>query len=498
MNKLLNLSIVSVALFLTACDTDDARIRTPASTTPPPATFNLQVVHAVSDAPTVNVALNGEEAAADVDFKVASGQFVNEATGTYSLTIAANTPDGTATPVLTIDDIPYEATTYNTVFAIGTVATEITEVTISRPREAIAEDIVRATVLHAAAGAPAVDIYVIPDDGMNMPDDDLSGFTPINTDPVAFGDDLGPLDLDAGDYVIRVTVAGDATQEVFNSGFVTLPGGVDAIVAAVDNTTEGSSAPISALLVTATGAAEILDSETEAVVRIEHTISDIGAVDVVVSTVDEDGALVPVGDPIGIDFPDVVPAQVPGGNGVGLDPDDYVIQVFQAENCVLNCGDDTTDPVTPPDTTTLDAGILYDALAQGLAMPGEGQPAAALAYEADDRRRVALTTKLRLIHSSGSTPNVDVYVVDAAVVDITDVDPTLADVPFGANTGFIGLTPGDYNVYVTPAGDKTIAIQALGITLDERGIYTAIARDADTGETGPGLILLDDFTPPAT
>ncbi len=73
------------------------------------------------------------------------------------------------------------------------------------------------------------------------------------------------------------------------------------------------------------------------------------------------------------------------------------------------------------------------------------------------------------------------------------LDPTLANVAFKANTGYLSLAAGDYDVTVTPAGSKTAAIGPATISIADGEIYTAIARDPLPGDTALGLILLDNF-----
>jgi hypothetical protein len=85
--------------------------------------------------------------------------------------------------------------------------------------------------------------------------------------------------------------------------------------------------------------------------------------------------------------------------------------------------------------------------------------------------------------------------VTAPGASIATATPALTNVPFRAESGYLSLAAGSYDVTVTPAGTKTAAIGPATITIANGGVYTAAARDAVGGGPPFGLILLDDFVP---
>lgn len=443
----------TLAVVLAGCS--DSNNKKPDEVVPPPAQFKVQALHASPDAPAVNLSI-GSATISDVDYKEGTGALALDV-GTYTVKVDGILPGGNATVIGPVN-LAFAADTLYSIIAVGNVA-DIEPLILTQPDTAVPAGSVRLRVVHAAPMAPQVDVY------LTAPGADLTLTAPAGT--FSFGQDLGPLEVPAGDYQARVTLTGDASAVVYDTGTITLASGSNLLLAAVENTATGT-APISLVALDGTGSSQILDSATPSDLRVVHASPDAPAVDVVVND-DFANPLVS-----GLAFPDFTPfVSVPAAT--------YNVKVT----------DSATQTVVPIDADLeLMAGVRYTVLAVGDLANIEPLIAT------DDARRVATNAKVRIIHASPTAQNVDIYVT-APGADINTVAPTLAAVPFKANTGFIALAAGAYDVTVTPTGTKDAAIGPATITVENGGIYTAVARDAEGGAGGAplGLILMDDFAP---
>lgn len=417
----------------------------------PSGSVNVGVIHASSDAPDVNVTVNSNTFTSGLEYKQA--QFSTVPDGTQTIEVVGVLPGDDATVIGPVDIDTANGDNLIVIAANDVAAIE--PIVLQESQASVNSSDVRVRVVHAAPGAPMVDVYV------NAPGTDIT--TVAATGTFEFRGVLGPLTIPEGDYQLQVTVAGDPTAVVYDSGTVTLAGGSDLVVLAVPNTTTGTT-PINLLVADGVQATELLDTNTEASVRVVHASPDAPNVDVIAAD-DFDTPVI-----ANLAFPNESAAlSIPGG----------VINVK-----VVPTGAET--PVVIDADLTLDAGTAYRVYAVDFLANIE-----ALVL-VDDSRSVATEAKLRVVHASPSAGPVDIYLVEAGT-DFTAADPALSNVAFKAESGYLSVAAGDYDVVVTPTGSTTPAIGPATVTLANGGVYTAAARDAAGGGTPLGLILLDDF-----
>ncbi|MDK8464733.1 DUF4397 domain-containing protein [Marinobacter sp. SS13-12] len=436
------------------------------SSDPAPVTTQVRVIHGVSDAPAVNVGIDGDIAIAGADFKQAA--ILDPAVGSYSVTVDGLLPGGATTTVIGPADLTFEEGIRYDVIASGSVgAGTVAPIVLADDGERTDPDSVRLRVVHLSpdadqAASGPVDVYLtLAADGNALPAEPSFTFS--------FGEDVGPLEVGADTYRVRVTPENSDTV-VYDSGEVPLPSGADLLIGAVDNTganrTHMDASPVSLIVANGADVTELFDVEQQAGVRAVHNSADAPNVDVLV---DNSVAFA------NLAFPDVVP-------GASLDA--YAKVPAGTRNVKVTPAGNNSDVRIEADLDLVNAQG-YTVVALNLLADIE-----ALVLE-DSVRSIATQATVRVVHGSTLAGPVNVYLLPEGETNVNVAQPVLTDVPFKANSGYLAVTPGIYNLVVTDDSGNA-AIGPAEVNLQVGGIYTAIARDTQALD-GADLILLDDF-----
>lgn len=102
------------------------------------------------------------------------------------------------------------------------------------------------------------------------------------------------------------------------------------------------------------------------------------------------------------------------------------------------------------------------------------------------------SARVRAIHGAPGAPAVDVYVT-APGAAIETALPVLTSVEFGDVADYLEVPAGDYQVRVTPAGTKVVALDSGTLTLESGQVRTVIAVDAPGGGAPFDFLLLPDL-----
>jgi len=241
-----------------------------------PPNAAIRISHLAPDAPKVNVNVDGAPLLTAVDYGSSSG-LKPVAAGSHEVAVDGILPSGTATVIGPVS-LDLKPDTQYDVLAVGKLAgsgdTAFGPLVIERPNQGPTGGDIRVQVLHAAPGAPAVDIHV------TAPGAALTSPTLAN---IPFKTHSDPLTLPAGEYQIRLTLPG-TVDVVYDSGPLPLNAGADLLIAAIDNLGAGPS-PVQLLAIDGAGATPLLSADEQAQLRVVHGVADAPAVDIRVNGV---------------------------------------------------------------------------------------------------------------------------------------------------------------------------------------------------------------------
>ena len=407
----------------------------------------VRVFHASPDAPKVNLWVNDAVVKSGLDYQKSTGNLTLPE-GSYKIAVEGIIPGGNQVVIGPVNLALAGNTDYD-VIAVNSVG-KIEPLVLTDTGKLSDPSKVRVRVAHLAAGAPEVKVFV------TAPDADLMGATALGS--FSFKGSLGPVEVAAGTYRIRVALANNTV--VFDSGSVELMAGKDLLIGAIPNVGNGES-PIRLAVLDADATVILADMSTGADLRVVHNSADAPAVDVIVNNATSAAIS-------NLAFPDFT---------------DYVSLPAATYNFKVTATGTLTPAVIDVDVP-LANGAQYTLLAVGAVANIEP-----LLLE-DNNRSVATEAKVRLVHGSTLAGNVDIYVLPSGT-STANQTAAFSNIPFKADTGYVSLAAGKYDVIITPAGQPSV--EAIKATLDFNAgaVYTAVARDGENLTTPLGVIGLD-------
>ena len=292
------------------------------------------------------------------------------------------------------------------------------------------DTVFEASAGHLAAGAGDLDVYLAP-----------PGTAPAAGQArgtLAFGEVMEPFDVEAGDWVLTVTAAGDPADVLFRSTTQDIAEQTAVLFVVQDSEPSLTSTLTVQRVTRGGGSAPLADARFRPTRRFMHAAFGTGGVDVVV---DDDFASPVVS---GLTF-----GQVSGDVAVPAGDADYSFTQAGNPGAILHEEEDTS-PANSRSTSFI-AGA-----------PGDLE----FVTFTDNRRPVPRVAKLRLTLVSANFEEADIYVLESGT-GIADVSPGFSRMDTLVSTGYLQLAPGSYEVTVTVAGEKTVAAGPL--TLDLAG-----------------------------
>lgn len=419
----------------------------------------IRVIHAAPDAPRVNFLLNGQAVRFALDYRQGTPLLLLTQ-GSYDVAIEGLIPPENQT-VLELPGLSFSGDRDYTVVVTGRIADDSLDGLLFESSRLPAPDgKARLQVLHAAPEAPPVDLY------LTEPEAELAASVPLGT--LAYLEDSGALDVDAGLGRLRVTLAGDPDSLLFDSPNISLAQNSKLFVVAVANTGAGP-APIALVINTGSAQADLLDRNTPGALRVLHLSPDAPALDLTRQATGSEDVL-----------PFLEGLMYPQSSGYQeLAVAQYTVRAFDATDA---------DPEAEPLLSfvqTVQPGQFYSVLFTGLAEAILAQPLI------DARRPVATEAKLRLVHASPEAGVVDIYLTPDGA-ELAESLLILRNVNPRAETGYRPLPPGDYTLLVTEPADSTAEVISSALNLAGGDVRTLIVRDAPGGGEPVGLINIDD------
>jgi hypothetical protein len=278
------------------------------------------------------------------------------------------------------------------------------------------------------------------------------------------GDELPPMDIQAGDYVLTITTAGMPGDTLFTSDILSL-NAASTLQFMIFDTDGNDRGPVSVRLfdTVSGGAIALVDPLFPPTIRFLHASQDLGVVDIF------------------IDDPLTTPT---------LEDQDFrgisdEIEVSVGELPITYTAFDNIGTILMQENITMFAGTRIDYY-----VVGEGaSPISIVALP--DRRSVETLAKVTVVYTETNHDPLDLYIIETGL-DIADFPARFSGMVAGQNTPLTQLPEGSYDLYLTVAGEKTVVAGPVLLDVALGDVVTAIVYDTVDTATAD-IVLFPNF-----
>ena len=421
----------------------------------------VRILHAVEDAPTVNVLVDDERKVSDLGFLQAPTESIEA--GTRRLSLEGLIGLDSVELLLESVELEFEEGRRYDILIGGRLDEDSVEVVVlglddepfppeddDEDADEDARDPVRVRAVHMAGGVDAVDVFLT-EYGASLDE-------PVGT--LSFTEGSGAIELEPGLFRIRLTEPGNTENILYDSGddtLVNLAEGHDLLFAVVGNTGVDADSPVSVVRVDGSKVDEYFHKEQRGGFQYVHNARGLGPVDI--SAQGGKGA------------DDLEYTQVQPGAGIG----DYDFSIRSARDVIVT--KDNDDELKR--NLKINRGRSRTVMLLGDVQNGGEEEI--LSFRNEDRR-VSTNARLRVVHGAEAMGDVDVYLLPGGT-DIAEegvlTDPILSGFGFRKGSAYLPIPEGNYEFVVTEAGAPSNTAIEQSLELDAGGIYRIITSDSD-------------------
>ncbi|MBM4197035.1 MAG: DUF4397 domain-containing protein [Gammaproteobacteria bacterium] len=367
--------------------------------------------------------------------------------------------------------------------------------------EAVPQGQTKVRVVHAAVGAPAIDVYFAPEDteaiGTLEPLEEGLAYTQVSVEAFVPG----------GPGRLLITLAG-STGIVFDSGNISLSLSGSLIFVLVPSLSlQAADFPFNVVLASGTAATTLGHRDLNTHYRLVNASPGTYPLDVFVNKVTDATSNTnrqdcPIPDDPDDDFVAgycALPYEFIGNFVEEPDPDSYRVKVQKSA---------ATGVTAKLFVGTFPGGTASTLMFNGLVADSATNVDVISLATLTTPRRVAPTAQLRIITWSNglldeiegdpTTDQIDIFITDDAD-DVLDDDAyiRLGNQGLGSDTSYLSVVPGDYRLTIAKvdtAGDvdTVTPLYAADVELDGGGVYAIVFNDTAGGDLPLRLMQLED------